>query len=115
MTWDAPVAISVTLLGSTASAVVCFGFARFIARDWVATRVPERFLRYEDRLRRNGLGTIALARVVFFCSPPLSLAMGVSSVRFRDYLLGTLAGNAPVIIAGVLLGERVLDWFFTPV
>lgn len=112
MTWEAPIAVSVTLLGSMLSAFVCFGFARFIARDWVATKVPARFLQYEDKLRRNGFGTITLARMLLFCSPPFSLAMGVSSVRFRDYMLGTLAGNLPVIIAGVLLGERVLDWFF---
>ena len=38
--------------------------------------------------------------------------MGVSAVRFRDYALGTLLGNLPTVIGGVLLGERVLDWLF---
>lgn len=114
MTWSAPEAILVTVGGSMLSALLCFGFARYLARDWVSKRVPERFTRYEEKLRANGLRTVTLLRLVFFCSPPFSLAMGVSSVRFRDYALGTVLGNVPVIIAGVLLGERVLDWFFGP-
>lgn len=112
LTWSAPVAIAITLLGSLLSAGTCFGFARFVARDWVARRVPERFTRYEDRLRANGLRTVTLLRLFFFCSPPFQLAMGVSAVRFRDYALGTLLGNLPTVIGGVLLGERVLDWLF---
>lgn len=110
-TWSPPSAMAITLGGSLLSAVVCFGFARYVARDWVAKRVPKRFMRYEERLRRNGVLTTAGIRVFMFSSPPLSLAMGVSSVRFRDYVLGTTLGNVPQVIVGVLLGERILEWF----
>jgi len=111
ITWSPPSAMAITLGGSLLSAVVCFGFARYVARDWVATRIPKRFMRYEERLQRNGFLTTAGIRVFMFSSPPLSLAMGVSSVRFRDYVLGTALGNVPQVIVGVLLGERIMEWF----
>ncbi len=111
ITWTAPYAMVITHAGSLLSAMVCFGFARYVARDWVSKRVPERFTRFEHKLQRNGFVTVAGLRVFMFSSPPLSLAMGVSSVRFRDYVLGSALGNVPQVIVGVLLGERILAWF----
>jgi uncharacterized membrane protein YdjX (TVP38/TMEM64 family) len=43
--WPWPVAFGLSMAGTMAASLVGFGFARFVARDWVSTRIP--------RVRKN--------------------------------------------------------------
>lgn len=43
-------------------------------------------------LDRRPIRTTALLRLFFFLSPPLTYALALSNIRFRDYFLGSLLG-----------------------
>jgi uncharacterized membrane protein YdjX (TVP38/TMEM64 family) len=90
--WPWPVAFALSMAGTMAASVVGFSFARFIARDWVSTRIPARFRKYEDALERRGFTTVFVLRLVFWMPPLLHAFFGVSKVRFGTHFWGSLAG-----------------------
>lgn len=98
-------------LGTLAGALVAFALTRSFARPLIARLVRERpgLRRLDAALAGDGWKLVCLLRI----SPVMpfavtSYALGLSSVRFRAYLLGTLA-SLPPLLAYVVLG-RVLGF-----
>jgi uncharacterized membrane protein YdjX (TVP38/TMEM64 family) len=108
--WPLPLAFGLSLLGSIGAGIVGFGFARFLARDWVSQRVPERLHRWDERLEQRGLQTVIVIRLALFLMPLAHWALGISRVRFAPFVLGTAIGFIPGIAALTYLGEGVADW-----
>ena len=93
---------------STLAASVAFLLARFLARGWVSRRVARdaRFAAIDAAVGDNGLQLVALLRL----SPVLpfnllNYALGVTRVRFGDYLLGSALGMLPGTLLYVYLGS----------
>ena len=60
------------------------------------------------RLDRHPVLVVAGLRCVFWLAPPLNYALALSSVRYVDYLLGSMLGLIPPLLAATLL----FDLFF---
>lgn len=105
--WLGGLLLWVATLGSAASS---FAFARYLARDWVQARLPDRFRALDARLESGGLRGVIALRLVFFTTPALQLMCGVSRLDFRTYMLGTALGNIPWLVISVALGGVVKDW-----
>ncbi len=95
--------------GTLAGALLAFGLTRSLARPLIARLVRRRptLLRLDSALASDGWKLVCLLRI----SPVMpfavtSYALGLSAVRFRAYLLGTLA-SLPPLLAYVLLGRLV--------
>jgi uncharacterized membrane protein YdjX (TVP38/TMEM64 family) len=110
LTWPAWLALTLSLIGSVGAGVVGFGFARFLARDWVSQRIPQRLHRWDARLEERGLQTVILVRLVLFLMPPAHWALGISRVRFAPFLLGTTIGFIPGVAALTYLSRGIVDW-----
>jgi phospholipase D1/2 len=100
------------LAGSLASAAVLFGVGRVAGRRWVR-RFGGRFVnRISRRLADQGVLAMAVVRVVPVAPfTVVNLAAGASHLRFRDFMIGTILGMTPGVLAFSLLGnqlERVL-------
>ena len=108
--WPPSLAFLYNFLGAQMAGLVGFGFARWIGRDWVAERLPENVRRFESRIEDRGLATVVLVRLVFFLAPPAHWALGLSPVRFRDYLLGTAIGMLPWLVAVSYGGSHAFRW-----
>ncbi len=111
LVWPIEMAILLSWLGSMGSGLASFFFARYVGRDWVQERIPERIRAYDQRLERHGLLTVIVLRLVLFTSPPLQLGLGISSVRFRPFLLGTAIGNLPTVLVVSLASGAIVAWF----
>ena len=107
--WSWPVAFALSMAGTMAASVVGFLFARFVARDWVAARIPRRFQQYDEALGRRAFTTVFLLRLVFWMPPPLHAFFGVSKVRFSTHFWGSLVGYALPLLLVSLFGERLFD------
>ena len=111
--WPWPVAFALSMTGTMAASVVGFLFARFVARDFVSPRIPERFRRHNDDLGRRAFATVFLLRLVFWMPPPLHFFFGVSQVRFATHFWGSLAGYALPLLLVSIFGERLVDIVLT--
>lgn len=107
--WPWPVAFALSMAGTMAASVVGFSFARFVARDWIAARIPPRFRRYDDALARRGFTTVFLLRLVFWMPQALHAFLGVSKVGFWTHFWASLAGYVLPILLVSLYGQALFD------
>jgi uncharacterized membrane protein YdjX (TVP38/TMEM64 family) len=107
--WPWPTAFALSMTGTMAASVIGFSFARFIARDFVSSRIPQRFRKYEDALERRGFVTVATLRFIFWMPQVLHAFLGVSKVRFSTHFWGSLVGYAPILLAVSYFGEKFMD------
>jgi uncharacterized membrane protein YdjX (TVP38/TMEM64 family) len=107
--WPWPIAFGLSMTGTMAASVIGFSFARFIARDWVSARIPERFKKYERALEQRGFVTVFLLRFVFWMPQVLHAFFGVSKVRFWTHFWGSLAGYVLPLLVVSYFGQKVVD------
>jgi uncharacterized membrane protein YdjX (TVP38/TMEM64 family) len=107
--WPWPVAFALSMTGTMAASVVGFSFARFVARDWVSSRIPERFRKYDEALARRGLLTVFTLRFVFWMPPALHAFFGVSRVSGWTHFWGSLVGYVVPILVVSFFGQRMFD------
>ena len=101
-------ALALCLVASTASAAAGFGIARRLGGRAIRRLGPGRVRLLEARLSSRGLLSVLSARLVpMIPFAPLNYTFGVTSVRWRHYLGGTVLGLVPGTTAVVLLGDAV--------
>ncbi len=108
--------VLVVMTGATAGAVAAFALTRLLGREVVERLAGARVARVDALLRRRGLLGVLVARLVpLLPFTVINYGSGLSAVRFRDYLLGTVVGILPATIAYVALGaygRRPASWEF---
>lgn len=107
--WPWPVAFALSMVGTMLASVIGFSFARFVARDWVSARVPERFKKYDAALEQHAFRTVFLLRLIFWMPQALHAFLGVSRVPFWTHVWGSLAGYAPTLFVVSYFGAKVFD------
>jgi uncharacterized membrane protein YdjX (TVP38/TMEM64 family) len=105
--WPWPVAFALSMTGTMAASVVGFSFARFVARDWVSSKIPERFLKYDQALAKRAFSTVFVLRFVFWMPQLLHAFLGVSKVPFWTHFWGSLAGYAVPLFVLSFFGQKL--------
>ncbi len=96
------------LAGSQASAITVFWVGRWLGRDAVRRFAGNLFNRLSRKLSASGLMAVITFRIVPVAPfSVINLIAGVSGIHPRDYLLGTLVGMLPGMIATVILADRL--------
>ena len=108
--WSPTEAFFLNWAGTVGSGLFSFAGARFIARDWIQKRLPPRIRRFDDRLRTHGFRTVLLLRLIFYTTPTVQWALGVSRVAFGPFIVGSVLGVAPFTLMTTLVGVRVAAW-----
>lgn len=108
--WPFWLALTVNWLGAVGAGMFGFMFARYLGRDWVEARMPERLRRWDDRLSNSGLPIVILFRLVFFLNPASHWALGLSRVPLSTAILGTVIGYAPWLVLWTYFGAEILVW-----
>jgi uncharacterized membrane protein YdjX (TVP38/TMEM64 family) len=107
--WPWRTAFLLSMAGTMGASVVGFAFARFVARDWVAARIPARLRRYDDALARSALETVFVLRLILWMPQVLHSFFGVSKVGFWTHFWGSLLGYAPPLLLVSYLGGSMFD------
>jgi uncharacterized membrane protein YdjX (TVP38/TMEM64 family) len=110
LVWSPTEAFLLNWAGTVGTGLFSLFGARFVARDWIQNRLPKRIRRFDDRLYTHGFRTVFLLRLIFYTTPTVQWALGVSRVSFVPFLLGTVLGVAPFTLLTTLLGVRVAAW-----
>lgn len=86
-------------IGAMLGAGSAFIIGRTLGREFAASLIGDRLKKYDDTIERNGFATVLYLRLVYFPFTPMNFGMGLTKVKFRDYLLGTGLG----IIVGTFI------------
>ncbi len=108
--WPFWVAYPLSLLAVAGASSIGFLFARYIARDWVAARLPGRIRRIDDHFSARGLRSVILFRLVFQLGAPTHWLLGLSKVDYLTFVIGTVIGAMPVVALVAWLGHDALHW-----
>jgi uncharacterized membrane protein YdjX (TVP38/TMEM64 family) len=100
----------VALLGATLGGIAAFGVARRFGRGPAEALAGKRVVRLRERVERRPLLSIVLARAAPG-SPAtvLNYAVGLTSVRLRHFVAGSLIGGAPRVLAYTALGGAAAE------
>lgn len=107
--WPWQTAFALSIIGTMCASVVGFSFARFVAKDWVSTRIPRRLRGYNESLERNAFPTVVVLRLLFWMPQALHSFFGVSKVGFWTHFWGSLVGYVPPLLLVSYLGNRMFD------
>jgi uncharacterized membrane protein YdjX (TVP38/TMEM64 family) len=95
-------------LASLTGCVGAFFYARFMGRDFIANRFPERIARIDSFLAGNTFSMTLLMRLLPVGSNLLTnLAAGVSGVLALPFFLGSGLGYLPQTVVFTLLGSGI--------
>ena len=86
-------------VGAMMGAAAAFIIGRTLGREFAASLIGDKLKKYDDAIERNGFATVLYLRLVYFPFTPMNFGMGLTRVRFSDYLLGTGLG----IIVGTFI------------
>jgi uncharacterized membrane protein YdjX (TVP38/TMEM64 family) len=107
--WPLPTAMALSWVGNMGASTIAFAMARHLAREWVQNHMPTRLQGWDQRLADGGLGQVFLLRVVTGQFTPADWLLGVSTVRFRTFLIGTGLGIVPGIVLATTIGGGLVD------
>ncbi len=103
------------MTGSMASACMVFGLGELLGRDVVRKLAGDNVNKVSKRLAQRGLLMVMALRIIPVAPfTIINLVAGVTHVRFRDYLLGTLIGMAPGVVAITIFGDRLVKAVKSP-
>jgi uncharacterized membrane protein YdjX (TVP38/TMEM64 family) len=86
-------------VGAMLGASTAFFIGRTLGREFAASLVGDRLGKYDKAIERNGFATTLYLRLIYFPFTAMNFGMGLTRVRFRDYIAGTGLG----IIVGTFL------------
>ena len=86
-------------IGAMIGSAGAFVIGRTLGREFAASLIGDRLKKYDEAIERNGFATVLYLRLVYFPFTPTNFGMGLTRIRFRDYLAGTGLG----IIVGTFI------------
>jgi len=91
-------------IGAMIGAGAAFWIGRTLGREFAASLIGDRLKKYDDAIERNGFATVLYLRLVYFPFTPMNFGMGLTKVRFWDYVAGTGLG--------IIVGTFIFTFFF---
>jgi phosphatidylserine/phosphatidylglycerophosphate/cardiolipin synthase-like enzyme/uncharacterized membrane protein YdjX (TVP38/TMEM64 family) len=112
----APVwAFFISLTGCALSAMTVYGLGRVLGHRTIKRLGGTRVHRLSRQLGRHGLGSIVAVRIVPVAPySVVNLMAGASHIRPGTFLLGTLLGMGPGIVAMTLFGSQLMNALCDP-
>jgi phospholipase D1/2 len=107
--FGAPAGFFYSIFGCLLAAVGTYSVGRALGRHTVSQLAGSRLNRLSRRLARHGVLAVTAVRIIPVAPfTVINLVAGASHIRFRDFVLGTVIGMAPGIIA-ITIFEHQLE------
>jgi uncharacterized membrane protein YdjX (TVP38/TMEM64 family) len=107
-----PLGVAAVSVGSVLGATAAFFIGRTQAREWVAAKVAgwEKFRALDAAIQSRGFWIVLLTRLSpAFPFNLLNYAYGLTSVRPRDYIIGSWIGMFPATVLYVYAGTAAAN------
>lgn len=100
------------MVGSFLSATVGYFNARFLGQSFVDKLLKGKKAKIEGDIEKNGFKIIVFLRLAFiFPFDALSYAAGLTKMKYRHFIFGTLVGVLPEMFAYNYLGTNIDNLF----
>ena len=90
-------------VGAMIGAGAAFIIGRTLGREFAASLIGDKLKKYDNAIERNGFATVLYLRLVYFPFTAMNFGMGLTKVRFWDYVAGTGLG--------ILVGTFIFTFF----
>lgn len=102
-------------IAANISSTAEFLIARYFARSAVENFLKGKILRIDEKIKTHGFLTVLLIRLIPNVAWDIqNLSLGLTGVKFGDYLLATLIGIMPGSFAFVFFGSSLIKVLFNP-
>jgi uncharacterized membrane protein YdjX (TVP38/TMEM64 family) len=102
-------------VGTLVASIVYYHAARLLPAELVDRWLGRWTRKMGRRFQRDGIVAIMIARNIPFAPFQLvNIVGGLANIRFTDYLVGTILGMAPTILALTILGDRLRGAWDSP-
>ena len=99
-----------TTIAALVAAIAAFAFTRTVGRELVNRRLAGRWQAVDAEIRQGGLFYLFAIRLLPIIPYGIvNFVAGLTSIKFRDYLIGTLLGTLPGILPFVMLGAGITE------
>ncbi|AAK78654.1 putative membrane protein YdjX (TVP38/TMEM64 family) [Clostridium acetobutylicum] len=100
-------AFCLSMLGCFLSGSLAFFLARKLGRPFVDKILKGKVMNLDNSLDKHGFIIMLLMRLSFvFPYDPLSYAAGLTKIKYTDFILGSLVGVIPEMIAYSVIGKN---------
>lgn len=104
-----------SLIGGMLSALLTYWIGDFLGRNLVRSLIGAKINKISKKIAKHGIINIILVRIVPVAPfTIINLVAGASHIHFRDYILGTMLGMTPGMLAVTLLAERIQATVLNP-
>ncbi len=98
-----------TSIAAIIAAIIAFIFTRTVGREAIEKRLAGRWEAMDAEIRQGGMFYMSAIRLLPIIPYGLvNFAAGLTSVTFKDYLVGTMIGTVPGVLPFVMLGSSGL-------
>lgn len=99
-----------SLVGFFLSGTLAFFLARFLGESFVDKIVKGKSMKMDKTINKNGIFIIALIRFVpVFHYDIVSYTLGLTKVKYKDYIIGSILGVIIETAAYAYLGENIFN------
>lgn len=97
-----------SMIGCFFSATLAFFLARALGKPFVDNVLKGKTLKIDSSVEKHGFMIMLLMRLCFvFPYDALSLASGLTKVKYKDFILGTMLGMIPEMMAYSYIGKNM--------
>ena len=99
-----------TTIAALVAAIAAFIFTRTVGREFISKKLAGRWDAIDAEIRQGGLFYMFAIRLLPIIPYGIvNFVAGLTSIEFKDYLLGTLLGTLPGVLPFVMMGAGISE------
>jgi uncharacterized membrane protein YdjX (TVP38/TMEM64 family) len=101
-------ALGLSMIGCFTSATLAFFLAKFLGRSFVDKLLKGKAMTLDSSIEKHGFKIMTIMRLAFvFPYDPLSYAAGLTKMKYKDFILGSLIGVFPEMVSYSFMGKNL--------
>ena len=97
-----------TTIAALVAAIAAFVFTRTVGGELVSSKLGQRWSAVDAEIRQGGLFYLFAIRLLPIIPYGIvNFVAGLTSIRFKDYLIGTILGTLPGVLPFVMIGAGI--------
>lgn len=106
--WGLPAGAAISVAGAISACTFAFALVRLSGRWILEGRSLEALRRYAPYIETAPLRATIVLRLLIGAAPPVNWALALSTIGWRDFLVGTAIGMTPNVLAYAWLLDQLV-------